>query len=69
MINELLLESVLYAIVHLIFWGILLPLSFILATPVILVRAALEPTRFLSCLGRDYRALLEWWMDHRPFQD
>ncbi len=69
MIGELLIEPVIYVIVHFFFWGILLPVSFVLATPIFLVRAAINPRCFFSGLGRDYRMLLVWWLDHRPFQE
>jgi hypothetical protein len=63
-IGGIIAEPLLYIVV----WGILLPVSVLLATPVFLVHALLHPTTSIETLAQDYRGLFRWWLGHFPFE-
>lgn len=47
----------------LILWGILLPISLVVMTPVVLVSAVLSQERFLASLRDGYLDIYEFWRD------
>ena len=68
MIDRIIGSHVAELIFYIVLWGILLPLSLVLATPIILIHALLHLTTCFETLAHDYRGLWRWWLGHYPFQ-
>ena len=60
---EQVLMWLLYLAFATVLWIVLFPLAIIVATPVFVVRAMIHRSRFREVLSRQFRELLNAWMD------